>query len=312
MSRKSEDRATGLLLIDKPAGLTSHDVVARVRKLAGQKRVGHTGTLDPMATGLLAVLLGRATRLEPWLTKMDKVYTGRIELGLATDTDDVTGRPLARSQGPWPDETVLRQTLAGYEGPHEQRPPAYSAIKVDGRRAHQAARAGTPLELKARPVIARRLEVLVYAPPFFNFRAEVGSGYYIRSLARDLGAELGLGGALSALRRESVGPWSRTGALTLDELAEWTAEDWQQRPVPPAEALPHLTGVTLDEEAARRFGMGQKVAAPDLTGGPETYKILNQAGDLIGLADCAETSLGGSAVPPGPYLRPLRVFNPGD
>ena len=312
MRAKKEPRRHGLLLVDKPSGMTSHDVVAKVRQAAGQKRVGHTGTLDPMATGLMAVLLGSATRLEPWLTKMDKVYSGRIELGLATDTDDITGRVLERSSEPAPPEDVLRQALAEHVGSHDQRPPAYSAVKVAGRRSHQAARAGDALELKARPVVAHKLTLLAYEPPFLDFRAEVGSGYYIRSLARDLGADLGLGGALAALRRETVGPWSLDRAVTLEELAAWDEDDWRLKLAPPAEALPHLPAATLDEEAARRFCQGQRVPAPDSRPGG-TYKILDRDGSLLGLADCADPPLGESFTPLGPYLRPLRVFNtPGD
>ena len=307
MASKKAAARHGLLLIDKPGGWTSHDVVARVRRLAGQRQVGHTGTLDPMATGLMAVLLGSATRLEPWLTKMDKVYRGQMELGLATDTDDVTGRELSRRGGPWPTEEVVRRALKNREGEGDQIPPAFSAIQVDGQRAHKAARAGRPLRLEARRVTAYRLEPLDWRPPLLDFRAEVSSGYYIRSLARDVGEEFFLGGALSALRRERVGPWSLEAAVTLEELAAWTEEDWRDKLKTPAEALPHWPGLTLDGDQARRFILGQKLPVEEPTA-PGRYKILNPAGLLLGLAETEyKPSLGGTE-PRRPFLRPLRVF----
>ncbi len=315
-------RRHGLLLIDKPKSLTSHEVVARVRRLAGQRQVGHTGTLDPMATGLLGLLLGAATRLEPYLSKMDKSYSGRVELGLATDTDDVTGQATARSEGPWPELEVAAEALKKKEGEGEQLPPAYSAIKVAGQRAYKAARAGKPLELAKRRVTAFKLEMTAYAPPFLDFTAHVSSGYYIRSLARDLGADLGLGGALAALRRESVGPWSVARAATLAELADWNDDDWRARLIPPAEALPHLSAITVNEKEARDFCQGKPIGLSEnildkglikvlnATGradGP--LKVLNAEGRLIGLGDM--TNIATINPPCRPFLRPIRVLTGG-
>lgn len=308
MSKKAA-RWHGLLLIDKPGGMTSHDVVAKVRKLAGQKQVGHTGTLDPMATGLMAVLLGSATRLEPWLTKMDKVYAGQMQLGLATDTDDITGREIFRYDGggSWPEEETVRLALQSREGEGDQVPPAFSAIQVDGQRAYKAARAGQPLKLAPRRVTAHRLELTAYQPPLIDFEAEVSSGYYIRSLVRDLGEDLELGGTLTALRRLRVGPWSLEQAVTLAEVENWTDQDWSGKVKTPAEALPHLPGLTLNEEQARRFGMGQKVpVAESATLGQ--HKILSPAGLLLGLGETEYKPSFGGTEPREPYLRPLRVF----
>jgi tRNA pseudouridine55 synthase len=233
---------------------------------------------------------------------MDKLYSGQIQLGLATDTDDVTGRAMATHDGEWPEAETIRQVLQAREGEGDQLPPAFSAIQVDGKRAHRAARAGQPLDLPLRRVTAHRLELLNYQPPLVDFRAEVSSGYYIRSLARDVGAELGLGGCLSALRREKVGPWSLAGAVTLEELAAWTEEDWAARLAPPAEALPHLPGLPLTATEARGFGQGKKLPVSAGTG---QYKILSPSGELLGLGEIS--SIGGSA-PQEPFLRPLRVF----
>ncbi len=298
----------GLLLIDKPGGLTSHDVVSRVRRLAGQRRVGHTGTLDPMATGLLAVLLGAATRLEPYLSGLDKTYSGRVELGLTTDTDDVTGRVVERSGGAWPEKEAVEELLRSHEGPADQIPPAFSAVKVDGRRAYKLARAGEEVELKARRVTARRLELTGWRPPFLDFVAEVSSGYYIRSLARDLGRDLGLGGALASLRRDRVGPWLVGDAHCLEEMAGWTERDWSLKLISPAEALPHLPSITLDSADRIAFGQGKKISISSPRHPGETHKILNAEGDLIGLGQIEATSFGGDS-PLGPFLRPLRVLN---
>lgn len=303
---KSAPHRHGLLLLDKPEGLTSHDVVNLVRRAAGQRQVGHTGTLDPMATGLLVLLLGQATRLEPWLTKMDKTYCGQMELGLSTDTDDRTGQVLERHGGPWPDQDRICQVLASRAGEMDQIPPAFSAIKVDGRRAYKAARAGELLELKPRRVVARSLALLEYRPPLLDFQAEVSSGFYIRSLARDLGNDLGLGGTLTRLRREKVGPWSVIDAVSLERLSAWADEDWRQGLLPPAEALPHWPPLDLTSSDLVRFIQGQKL--PLAGGSPGLYKILDAQGRLCGLGEIAAASFGGHNQPLGPFLRPLRVF----
>lgn len=304
---KSAAHRHGLLLLDKPEGLTSHDVVNLVRRAAGQRQVGHTGTLDPMATGLLVLLLGQATRLEPWLTKMDKTYSGQLELGLSTDTDDRTGRVLDRHDGPWPDQAAICQILDGRVGEMDQIPPAFSAVKVDGRRAYKAARSGELLELKPRRVVARSLALLEYQPPLLDFQAEVSSGFYIRSLARDIGHDLGLGGALTRLRREKVGPWSVTDAVNPEIISDWTDEDWRHGLLSPAEGLPHWPALTLpSQDLMTRFVQGQKLpldAEP-----PGLYKILDTQGRLCGLGEIAAASSGGHHQPLGPFLRPLRVF----
>jgi len=308
MSRaKTAPRWHGFLLMDKPENLTSHDMVNRVRLRAGQRQVGHTGTLDPMATGLLVLLLGQATRLEPWLTKMDKTYSGQLELGLSTDTDDRTGQILSRQTGPWPDEFRVREALLGQVGEADQIPPAFSAIKVDGRRAYRAARAGETLSLKPRRVTARRLELVDYQPPRLDFWAEVSSGFYIRSLARDLGQDLELGGALTRLRRESVGPWRVDQAIGLQALEQWTDDDWREGLRPPAEALPHWPDLILSGTELIHFSQGRKL--PMAGAVPGARKILDNRGRLWGLGEVIdELSFGESQQPRGPFLRPLRVF----
>jgi tRNA pseudouridine55 synthase len=296
------------MLIDKPRKLTSHDVVARLRRLTGQKKIGHTGTLDPLATGLLAVLLGPATRLASYLTKMNKTYLGRMELGLVTDTDDAAGRVLTRHPGPWPTEDEVRRALRNAEGESDQVPPAFSAIRVAGRRAYKAARAGAPLELSPRPVTAFRLELVGYEPPRLDFTAAVSSGYYIRALARDLGRDLGLGGgALTELKRTGFGPWTLDQAWTLEEAAAWSNDRWRAELRPPAEALPHWPALVLAEPGSvRSFAQGRRLPAIDSVG---RYKVMDDQGRLLGLGQIeTAAALEGGGQPREPFLRPLRVF----
>jgi tRNA pseudouridine55 synthase len=210
----------GVAVVDKPAGWTSHDVVARVRRLAGTRRVGHAGTLDPIATGLLVVGVGRATRLLGFVTKADKEYTGTIRLGASTTTDDADGelRPVPTAR-PWtlPDAQAAVRSLTGEI---DQVPPAYSAISVGGRRSYARARAGQPVALPPRRVRVAEFEVLQVRGNDLDVRVVCSAGTYVRALARDLGALLGAGGHLAALRRTRVGPFQLASARTLTELAE--------------------------------------------------------------------------------------------
>ena len=234
--RGAATAADGLVIVDKPAGWTSHDVVARTRRLAATKKVGHAGTLDPMATGVLVLGVGRATRLLTYLVGVDKEYTATVRLGQDTVTDDaegeITSAPgaagLLRADGTV-DSAALETALASLRGPIQQVPSQVSAIKVDGRRSYARVRQGEDVELPARPVTVHRLEVT--APPrpgtagttpVVDVDVVVGcsSGTYVRALARDLGAALGTGGHLTALRRTRVGPFDESDARAVDELTE--------------------------------------------------------------------------------------------
>jgi tRNA pseudouridine55 synthase len=215
---------SGLVIVDKPAGMTSHDVVARVRRLAGTRKVGHAGTLDPMATGVLVVGINRATRLLGHLLLTDKAYDATIALGASTTTDDAEGEVLTTASADEVSEDAVRASLAAMVGELDQVPSAVSAIKVDGKRAYERVRAGEQVELAARRVRIASIGVSRFA--HVASRAEVdvsvacSSGTYIRAIARDLGEALGVGGHLTALRRTAVGPFGIDGARTLDELAE--------------------------------------------------------------------------------------------
>jgi tRNA pseudouridine55 synthase len=215
--------ASGLVVVDKQAGMTSHDVVARVRRLAGTRKVGHAGTLDPMATGVLVLGLNRATRLLGHLTLTDKRYAATIRLGVSTTTDDAEGEVIATAPtGALTDEAV-RQALEAFVGEIDQVPSAVSAIKIAGKRAYARVRDGEVVELPARRVTVHSLEVVSTSlgdAAEVDIEVHCSSGTYIRAIARDLGEALGVGGHLTALRRTAVGPFGIDSARTLDDLAE--------------------------------------------------------------------------------------------
>lgn len=214
----------GLLIVDKQAGITSHDVVSRCRKIFNTRRVGHAGTLDPMATGVLVIGIERATKLLGLLSLTTKSYEATIRLGAATTTDDREGEIIASADASAVTDEQIQSVVAGLTGDIEQVPAKVSAIKVDGRRAHALVRTGAEFDLAARPVTVRRFDVVDTRRDghFVDLDVVVdcSAGTYIRSLARDLGAELGVGGHLTALRRTAVGPFTLEHALTLDEVRE--------------------------------------------------------------------------------------------
>ncbi len=248
---------SGLVVVDKSAGMTSHDVVARVRRLAGTRKVGHAGTLDPMATGVLVLGVERATRLLGHLMLTEKAYDATIRLGVATTTDDAEGEVLATYPTDGVDPDDVRAELARFVGDIEQVPTAVSAIKVDGKRAYARVRDGEQVELKARPVTIHELVVHDVALPEVRISVRCSSGTYIRAIARDLGAALGVGGHLTALRRTAVGPFDLAVARTLDQHGEELAA------VPIADAArSSFPAVDLDEEQAADVRVGRSL---DLT-----------------------------------------------
>ncbi|HEV3398232.1 MAG TPA: tRNA pseudouridine(55) synthase TruB [Actinomycetes bacterium] len=251
----------GVLVCDKPAGLTSHDVVGRVRRLAGQRRVGHGGTLDPPATGVLVLALGRATRLLPFLPTEPKRYLARIAFGAETDTLDAAGTVTATTAADGVDEDGLRAALAGFLGPQEQVPPMVSAIKVAGERLYAKARRGEEVERAPRPIVIHELELLGFIPgqrPLATISVVCSGGTYVRSLAADLGRALGTLAHLASLRRTAVGRFTEAEADTLEELAEpgrleaavldpaAAMASTVTRALTPAEASALATGRTLD------------------------------------------------------------------
>jgi tRNA pseudouridine55 synthase len=253
----------GLIVVDKPAGMTSHDVVARIRRLARTRRVGHGGTLDPMATGVLIIGVNRATRLLTYVIGSGKGYTATIRLGQSTITDDAEGETTAVADVAAVADAAIRAGLAAQTGEIEQVPSAVSAIKVDGQRAYKRVRDGETVELPARRVTISRLDVLdirrVGEPAVIDVDIEVecSSGTYIRAIARDLGAALGVGGHLTALRRTAVGRMTLAEAVTLEQL--------EQR-------APDVVGLSLAEAARQAF--------PQRTATPEEARVLSHGGPL--------------------------------
>ncbi|MEZ4584951.1 MAG: tRNA pseudouridine(55) synthase TruB [Gemmatimonadales bacterium] len=206
-------------MVDKPAGVTSHDVVAQARRLFSTRSIGHTGTLDPFATGLLVLVIGRATRLARFVEAGRKTYLAEARLGVATRTDDLTGEPIGQEwTGGWPSRDAVEAELGALEGRHDQRPPAYSAKRRDGERSYARARRGEAVALEPVPVEIDELELLEWSPPLVGFRAVVGPGTYVRAIARDLGERLGTGAHLTALRRTRVGSFRVEDAHRLDRL----------------------------------------------------------------------------------------------
>jgi len=282
MARKGPAGPGGLIVVDKPSGMTSHDVVGRVRRIAGTRRVGHAGTLDPMATGVLVLGVERATKLLNHLLLTDKAYTATIRLGLATSTDDAEGEPFGGSDASGLELADIESGIAELTGQIQQRPATVSAIKVDGQRAYVRARAGETMELAARPVTVRRFELV--APPrvdggYLDLDAEVecSSGTYVRALARDLGDRLGVGGHLTALRRTRVGPFTLDQAHTLEELAGLAEPITLPLPKAIAAAMPVRS---LTEDEARELSFGRPIAAADI---PGTYGGIAPTGEAVAL-----------------------------
>jgi tRNA pseudouridine55 synthase len=214
---------SGLVVVDKPGGMTSHDVVSRVRRLAGTRKVGHAGTLDPMATGVLVVAVDRATRLLGHLTLTDKRYDATIRLGAATTTDDAEGEVVETRPTDGLTEAEVVEAVTAFTGELDQVPSAVSAVKVGGKRAHARVRAGEEVDLPARRITIHALEVTGADLPDVEISVHCSSGTYVRAIARDLGAALGVGGHVTALRRTAVGPFSLEDARSLDDLTEHLA-----------------------------------------------------------------------------------------
>jgi tRNA pseudouridine55 synthase len=258
----------GLLLIRKPAGPTSHDIIARLRKILGQKRIGHFGTLDPLASGLLVVAAGRATRFFPYYGKLDKTYEGRIRLGFATDTYDREGRRTGPETDRLPGPDALLSAMKSFEGKILQRPPVFSAKKFEGKPLYAYARRGKSVEPAPVPVEVAAFELRNYDPPFLDFRVDCGSGTYIRSLAHDLGVALGCGAHLADLVRTRVGDFSLAAALPLEDIEARQARSETAGFLLPLETLlPGLPRYDLTEEGSRRMKDGRPVGPEHLASG---------------------------------------------
>jgi len=294
---------SGILLMDKPDGVTSFEVVRRARRAFKVRKIGHLGTLDPFATGLLPLCLQEATKLVPFLMPEPKTYRAEVRLGVTTDTQDLTGEVVAESDA-LPAPEAVRRAAAGYVGELDQIPPMYSALHHQGRRLYQLAREGEVVELKPRKVVVHRLTVEEIALPRVTLTVTCSQGTYIRTLAHDLGNALGCGGHLTALRRLRVGPFEVEDAWPLAALEEFSREELLSRLIPLARCLPGLKGVAVAPEQARQVRQGRTLPwrADGLALG-EQVRVMAE-GELVAVALIQGT--------PGlESLCPRRVFAPG-
>jgi tRNA pseudouridine55 synthase len=275
----------GLLVIDKPGGMTSHDIVARLRRITAEQSIGHLGTLDPMATGVLPLLVGRYTRLAQYFSSAEKSYTGAIRFGYATDTYDAEGTPA----GPCiePDLTLgqVQEAAAFFHGEMEQQPPLFSAKKVAGMPAYKLARAGKPVDLKTATIRISRFEILALSGSEAQFKVAISAGGYVRSVAHELGQRLGCGAYLSSLRRTQAGPFTLADAHTLDELQPLAGNfaALEAKTMHPRSLLPHMPAVTADEIALGRLRNGGQANLAEFSHA-ELVKVFSNQRDLVAIA----------------------------
>jgi tRNA pseudouridine55 synthase len=293
----------GLLIIDKPAGPTSHDVVARMRRVLRERRIGHTGTLDPLATGVLPLVVGRATRLARFLSGSDKTYEAVVRLGIMTDTGDREGAPTGEPYvGPMPARDVVERALDSFRGAFVQQPPLFSAKKIGGQRSYDLARrsqtvtrqsdsfAGPPPPSPIS-VTVHALDLLTMDAGAVTLRMTVSAGFYVRALARDLGERLGTGGHLAALRRTQAGELTLDQAVAL-EAAERDPAAAAARVVPLSGMLTHLPALTLDSDAVRRTIQGRDLESRIPNPESRLVRLLDEGGDLVAVAEPSAEGAG--------------------
>ena len=289
---QNKDAISGVLVIDKPTGMTSHDVVNIVRRGTGIRRAGHTGTLDPRASGVLVILVGPAVRLSEYISASDKRYQAIIRMGTATDTYDAEGAFTREEVSVDVTEEQFEAELKKFEGEVEQTPPAYSAVKVNGRKAYEMARKGEEVELEPRMIQVHHLEVLEWATPEVVVDVHCSSGTYIRSLANDLGEVLGCGAYLVGLRRTKNGRFSLRDSIPLRKLKEaFEAGDWYKYILPAAESLSDWHSVELDPDEVETLRHGQRVKAEPGTE-VEMARGISDAGELVALIKLVEAEDG--------------------
>lgn len=254
MKKRLPAEADGFLNIDKPSGMTSRAVVDRVCRIVNSKRVGHAGTLDPLATGVLVVAVGKATRLVEYVQNQHKTYRAGFLLGQSSDTDDVEGTIVVNENTAAPALKEIENALVDFSGRIEQVPPKFSAIKLQGKRAYDLARSGAEVELKPRPVDVFRIEIEEYSFPKLRLKIDCGSGTYIRSIARDLGEKLGVGGLMETLERTAVGVFRQTEAVSLGRLEQ---EDWKTHLRPLIDGCAGMRRAELNEVQKAHFDAGR-------------------------------------------------------
>lgn len=294
----------GVLVVDKPGGPTSHDIVDRARRALGTRRIGHTGTLDPFATGVLVLCVGRATRLARFLAAGDKEYRASVRLGFATTTDDATGDPIGPARAVAVAEAALRDALCAFVGRFDQVPPSFSARQVGGRRHYELARRGEAVARAATPVTIHDLRLLAFGEGTVELALRCSPGTYVRALARDLGERLGTGAHLEALRRTRSGAFDLTLAVSGDELSSAA-----ERIVPLRELLPELPAVEVGEPGRRLVGHGRELRAEHAVRGfpraaVERVRLVDGDGELLALARAVGFEASDPALPRVPALHP--------
>jgi tRNA pseudouridine55 synthase len=293
------ERLEGALLIDKPPGPTSHDIVDEARRILRTKRIGHTGTLDPFATGLLVLLLGPATRLAEYLKDYEKSYRGVIRLGVKTDTDDVTGTVIEEKTVPELSTRSIENEMERFRGKLIQKVPAYSAVKISGERLYRRARRGAEVKAPTREIEIYSLSLIGYNRPDLVFEVTCSSGTYVRALARDIGEALGCGAHLTALTRIAAGPYELSDSITMDELKTGDVGAWREKNafIPMAGILPDFPTVIITREEATCVIHGKEIplARTDKDDGTLIKLVLDGKLAAIGRVN-------------GDSVRPLKVF----
>ena len=273
----------GLLVLDKPSGMTSHDVVSLVRRATGERSVGHLGTLDPMATGVLPLLLGRYTRLAQFFSAAEKVYTGSIRFGFATDTFDAEGTPAGEARPLTLSIAELRTIAGRFHGEMDQVPPVYSAKKINGVPAHQLARQGKEVAVKPARITIHDFRVEDLDGEIANFSMHVSAGGYVRSVAHELGEMAGCGAHLASLRRVRAGAFGLEHGITAEQLKTLSPEGLEQMLPHPRTLLPEMPSVTVDERMAGQLRNGMQVNLPEFSTAP-LVKVFTGPRELLGIA----------------------------
>ena len=276
----------GILIVDKPVGPTSHKIVSIVRHGTSVRKVGHAGTLDPRASGVLVLCIGSATRLSEYLSISSKRYEAVIQFGSSTQTYDAEG-DVVRLTGAAPSDEDILEVLPEFRGEIEQIPPPYSAIKIKGQKAYDLARSGQDVELEARKITVHHLELMSYDPPNLALDIECTAGTYIRSIAHDLGERLSTGAHLASLRRTKAGPFTLDDSTSMMELEEgFISGEWVTRIVPAKEALPDLPLIELDEEMLGEIVHGRRIPADE--GAVGLARAIGPDGDLVAILEAIE------------------------
>ena len=291
---------SGVLVVDKPAGATSFDMVALLRRRLRVRRIGHAGTLDPAATGVLPLLIGEATKLVPYLADEDKEYVATIRFGVTTDSHDLTGRVLATAPVPALTRESVTAATRPFVGRIRQVPPMFSALHHEGRRLYELAREGVEVPREARLVVVHDIAVEDVTDVTATLRIVCGRGTYVRTLAADLGAALGCGGAVERLVRTRVGPFDLVSAVTAAEVASATPEELCKRVLPPEAALAHLRAIHLPEDAADAFVHGQAVSLARAESPRGSVRVHDESGSMLGIGEL----IGG-----GRLVQPSRILH---